>query len=129
MRTLQRRFSPTTCSRPIGSSRRSAARPALLGLLRLFRDSGGVDALKRPVRCGEQLLAQSRSEPQGRELRRPSLSRAACVAIGEGWRAERHHGGSERGSRSHLRGSADLFDSGDLEGVASLIPSAAAERA
>jgi type 2 lantibiotic biosynthesis protein LanM len=38
----------------------------ILGLVRLYRDSGSHDALERAMRCGEQLLAQSRSGPEGR---------------------------------------------------------------
>jgi type 2 lantibiotic biosynthesis protein LanM len=39
---------------------------AILGLLRLHRDTGSADALHRAVKCGEHLLAQSRIGPQGR---------------------------------------------------------------
>ena len=39
---------------------------AILGLLRLYRDSQSADVLKRAVKCGEHLLAQSRLGPEGR---------------------------------------------------------------
>ncbi len=38
----------------------------ILGLLRLYRDSGDADVLRRAVKCGEHLLAQPRLGPQGR---------------------------------------------------------------
>ena len=39
---------------------------AILGLLRLYRDSQSADVLKRAVTCGDHLLAQSRLGPDGR---------------------------------------------------------------
>ena len=39
---------------------------AILGLLRLHRDAGSDDVLKRALKCGEHLLAQPRIGPQGR---------------------------------------------------------------
>ena len=39
---------------------------AILGLLRLYRDSRSADVLDRAVKCGEHLLAQSRLGPEGR---------------------------------------------------------------
>jgi len=39
---------------------------AILGLLRLYRDSQSADVLKRATKCGEHLLAQSRIGPEGR---------------------------------------------------------------
>jgi class II lanthipeptide synthase len=39
---------------------------AILGLLRLYRDSGSADALARAVKCGEHLLAQPRVGEAGR---------------------------------------------------------------
>ncbi len=39
---------------------------AILGLLRLHRDTGSVDVLARALKCGEHLIAQSRLGPEGR---------------------------------------------------------------
>src|SRR5207237_10265225 len=39
---------------------------AILCLLRLYRDSQSTSVLKRAVRCGEHLIAQSRLGPEGR---------------------------------------------------------------
>jgi type 2 lantibiotic biosynthesis protein LanM len=39
---------------------------AILGLLRLHRDTGSADVLARALKCGEHLLAQSRVGPEGR---------------------------------------------------------------
>ena len=39
---------------------------AVLGLLRLYRDTQSQDALKRAIRCGEHLLAQQRVGAEGR---------------------------------------------------------------
>ena len=39
---------------------------AILCLLRLYRDTQSNDALRRAVKCGEHLMAQSRIGPQGR---------------------------------------------------------------
>ena len=39
---------------------------AILGLLRLYRDSGSADALARAIKCGEHLLAQPRIGEEGR---------------------------------------------------------------
>lgn len=39
---------------------------AILGLLRLYRDSQSADVLQRAVKCGEHLIHQSRIGPQGR---------------------------------------------------------------
>ncbi len=39
---------------------------AILGLLRLYRDAGSADALKRAVACGEHLLSRPRVGVQGR---------------------------------------------------------------
>ena len=39
---------------------------AILGLLRLHRDSRSGDVLKRAIKCGEHLLARSTPGPQGR---------------------------------------------------------------
>jgi type 2 lantibiotic biosynthesis protein LanM len=39
---------------------------AILGLLRLHRDTGSDNVLSRAIRCGEHLLAQSRVGPEGR---------------------------------------------------------------
>jgi type 2 lantibiotic biosynthesis protein LanM len=39
---------------------------AILGLLRLHRDTRSVDVLKRALKCGEHLLAQPRVGPAGR---------------------------------------------------------------
>jgi type 2 lantibiotic biosynthesis protein LanM len=39
---------------------------AILGLLRLYRDSGSANVLTRATKCGEHLLAQSRPGPDGR---------------------------------------------------------------
>ena len=38
----------------------------ILGLLRLYRDTQAADALRRAVKCGEHLMAQSRLGPEGR---------------------------------------------------------------
>ena len=40
---------------------------AILGLLRLYRDSGATDVLNRAIKCGEHLVAQSRLGPEGRK--------------------------------------------------------------
>jgi type 2 lantibiotic biosynthesis protein LanM len=39
---------------------------AILGLLRLYRDSRSPDVLQRAVRCGEHLIGQTRIGPDGR---------------------------------------------------------------
>jgi type 2 lantibiotic biosynthesis protein LanM len=39
---------------------------AILGLLRLYRDSQSGDVLGRAIKCGEHLIAQSRCGPEGR---------------------------------------------------------------
>jgi type 2 lantibiotic biosynthesis protein LanM len=39
---------------------------AILGLLRLYRDSQGSEALYRAIKCGEHLVAQGRLGPEGR---------------------------------------------------------------
>lgn len=39
---------------------------AILGLLRLYRDAGSADVLKRAVKCGEHLLSQPRVGSEGR---------------------------------------------------------------
>ena len=39
---------------------------AILGLLRLHRDTGSADVLGRALKCGEHLIAQSRVGPEGR---------------------------------------------------------------
>jgi type 2 lantibiotic biosynthesis protein LanM len=39
---------------------------AILGLLRLYRDTQSGDVLQRAVKCGEHLLGQSRLGPEGR---------------------------------------------------------------
>jgi len=39
---------------------------AILGLLRLYRDTQSSDVLKRATKCGEHLLRQSRVGPEGR---------------------------------------------------------------
>ena len=39
---------------------------AILGLLRLFRDTQSSDVLKRATKCGEHLLAQPRPGAEGR---------------------------------------------------------------
>jgi lantibiotic modifying enzyme len=39
---------------------------AILGLLRLHRDTGAADVLARAIQCGEHLLAQPRVGPEGR---------------------------------------------------------------
>jgi type 2 lantibiotic biosynthesis protein LanM len=39
---------------------------AILCLLRLYRDSQSPDVLKRAIKCGEHLIAQSRLGPEGR---------------------------------------------------------------
>ncbi len=39
---------------------------AIVGLLRLYRDSQSAEVLKRAVKCGEHLLAHSRLGPEGR---------------------------------------------------------------
>ena len=39
---------------------------AILGLLRLYRDSGSADVLARALKCGEHLIAQGRPGPEGR---------------------------------------------------------------
>jgi len=39
---------------------------AILALLRLYRDTGAGDVLRRAVKCGEHLLGQPRLGPQGR---------------------------------------------------------------
>jgi len=39
---------------------------AVLALLRLYRDTGASDVLRRAVKCGEHLLRQPRLGPQGR---------------------------------------------------------------
>jgi type 2 lantibiotic biosynthesis protein LanM len=39
---------------------------AILGLLRLYRDSQSVDVLNRAIRCGEHLIAQDRLGSEGR---------------------------------------------------------------
>lgn len=39
---------------------------AILGLLRLYRDSPSNDVLRRATKCGEHLLGQSRLGPEGR---------------------------------------------------------------
>jgi type 2 lantibiotic biosynthesis protein LanM len=39
---------------------------AILGLLRLYRDAGSADVLKRAVTCGERLLSQPRVGSEGR---------------------------------------------------------------
>ncbi len=39
---------------------------AILGLLRLYRDTQSDDALNRAIKCGEHLLSQSRVGPAGR---------------------------------------------------------------
>ena len=39
---------------------------AILGLLRLHRDTGSAEVLGRALKCGEHLLAQSRIGPEGR---------------------------------------------------------------
>ena len=39
---------------------------AILGLLRLYRDSKSADVLNRAIKCGEHLIAQSRLGPEGR---------------------------------------------------------------
>ncbi len=44
----------------------SGSAGAILGLLRLYRDSQSADVLKRAVTCGDHLLAQSRLGPDGR---------------------------------------------------------------
>ncbi len=44
----------------------SGSAGAILGLLRLYRDSQSADVLKRAVKCGDHLLAQSRLGPEGR---------------------------------------------------------------
>ena len=38
----------------------------ILGLLRLYRDTQSSDAIERATKCGEHLLAQRRSGPEGR---------------------------------------------------------------
>jgi len=38
---------------------------AILGLLRLYRDSQSVDVLRRATKCGEHLMGQSRLGPEG----------------------------------------------------------------
>jgi len=40
---------------------------AILGLLRLHRESGNADVLDRAAKCGRHLLAQKRSGPEGRQ--------------------------------------------------------------
>lgn len=44
----------------------SGSAGAILGLLRLFRDSGSAILLDRAVKCGDHLLAQSRRGAEGR---------------------------------------------------------------
>ena len=44
----------------------SGSAGAILGLLRLYRDTGSGDVLKRATKCGEHLLGQKRSGPEGR---------------------------------------------------------------
>ncbi|HZT26095.1 MAG TPA: type 2 lanthipeptide synthetase LanM family protein [Pseudolabrys sp.] len=44
----------------------SGSAGGILGLLRLYRDTQSGDALRRAVKCGEHLMAQSRAGPQGR---------------------------------------------------------------
>ena len=39
---------------------------AILGLLRLYRDTRSDDVLRRAIKCGEHLLGQSRLGPEGR---------------------------------------------------------------
>ena len=39
---------------------------AILGLLRLYRDTQSSDVLKRAIKCGEHLLRQPRVGPEGR---------------------------------------------------------------
>ena len=39
---------------------------AILGLLRLYRDSRSDDVLRRAIKCGEHLIGQSRVGPEGR---------------------------------------------------------------
>ena len=38
---------------------------AILGLLRLYRDGGSDDVLRRAIKCGEHLIGQSRVGPEG----------------------------------------------------------------
>ena len=44
----------------------SGSAGAILGLLRLYRDSRSDDVLRRAVKCGEHLLGQARLGPEGR---------------------------------------------------------------
>jgi type 2 lantibiotic biosynthesis protein LanM len=44
----------------------SGSAGGILGLLRLYRDTGSDDVLARAARCGEHLLAQRRLGPEGR---------------------------------------------------------------
>jgi type 2 lantibiotic biosynthesis protein LanM len=44
----------------------SGSAGAILGLLRLYRDTGSADVLKRATKCGEHLLGQKRIGPEGR---------------------------------------------------------------
>jgi type 2 lantibiotic biosynthesis protein LanM len=44
----------------------SGSAGAILGLLRLYRDAGSGDVLKRAVKCGEHLLGQNRTGVEGR---------------------------------------------------------------
>jgi class II lanthipeptide synthase len=44
----------------------SGSAGAILGLLRLYRDSQSADALKRATKCGEHLLGQRRTGAEGR---------------------------------------------------------------
>jgi type 2 lantibiotic biosynthesis protein LanM len=44
----------------------SGSAGAILGLLRLYRDAGSGDVLKRAVKCGDHLLGQNRAGAEGR---------------------------------------------------------------
>jgi lantibiotic modifying enzyme len=54
---------------------------AVLALLRLYRDTGAQDVLRRAVKCGEHLLGQPRLGPQGR-----------CSWVGQGSGAQALNG-------------------------------------
>jgi type 2 lantibiotic biosynthesis protein LanM len=58
---------------------------AILGLLRLYRDTASEDALRRAARCGDHLLGRSRTGPEGaRTWRVPGLSRRPLTGISHG---------------------------------------------
>ena len=69
---------------------------AILGLLRLHRDTGSRMALSRAIRCGEHLLAQPRSGAEGRrswigqEFRAQALATNGSDANRLDTRIERH---------------------------------------